>query len=86
VDVYGPTVRSEWQRGGGEVKKEEIGVPRYRGAPIKASGVPVSRGMIANIEVVEMDLASINDEVVGDDDARHGGEEYTPAGNDPTTR
>jgi hypothetical protein len=61
-------------------------VPRYRGAPIEASIVPVSRGMIANVKVVEVELASMNNEVVGENDARHGGEEYTPAGDDAATR
>jgi hypothetical protein len=38
--------------------------------------------MVANVEVIEVELAAMDDKVIGHDDARHGSEEDTPAGDD----
>ena len=41
---------------------------------------------LPNIQVVKVKLTSKDDEVTSDDDARHGSEKYSPAGDGATMR
>lgn len=52
-------------------------MPRYRGSPIEASHASGSRDIVANTEVAEVQLASMDSRVVA--------EEFSPSGDNATT-
>lgn len=51
-------------------------------SPVETGGVPVSRGRVADVEIGEVQLPIVDEEIIGNEDTNHWGQENGPTGDD----